>query len=187
MCCRLVNIGSGVSILEVRSRKDFRRVSGSSLGGSTFFSLCQLLTEYQSFQDILDGSQIGDLSRVDMLVSAVASSSSGRRECLKPASLAWQVGDLYPGSDAPLGLKSDLIASSLGKVPQLRVKQAPWRVLLGNLVRAVWGTLWLWMNFLLTLPVVGGLLKRLGLARWTNATYLLRPWARSVKMMGWSI
>lgn len=66
--CRLVNIGSGVSIVEVRTRRDFRRVSGSSLGGAAFFSLCQLLTEYKSYQEILDGSQMGDLTKVDMLV-----------------------------------------------------------------------------------------------------------------------
>jgi type II pantothenate kinase len=78
--CRLVNIGSGVSIVEVRTRRDFRRVSGSSLGGAAFFSLCQLLTEYKSYQEILDGSQMGDLTKVDMLVRPLLPTAVGRRE-----------------------------------------------------------------------------------------------------------
>ena len=38
----LVNIGSGVSILEVRDLFDFSRVSGSALGGSTYWGLCKV-------------------------------------------------------------------------------------------------------------------------------------------------
>jgi hypothetical protein len=88
------------------------------------------------------------------------------------------VGDLYPGPDAPFGLASDVIANSLGKVPHCHDRRGPWRLFVSNLVRAVWGTLWLWVNFLLSVPVLGRLLKRLGLERWTNATYLLSPWAK---------
>lgn len=38
----LVNIGSGVSIIEVKDYYDFERVSGSALGGATYWGLCKV-------------------------------------------------------------------------------------------------------------------------------------------------
>lgn len=37
----VVNIGSGVSILKVNSASSFERVSGSSIGGGTYWGLCR--------------------------------------------------------------------------------------------------------------------------------------------------
>ena len=39
----LVNIGSGVSIVKVNGLRSFERVSGSAIGGGTFWGLCRLL------------------------------------------------------------------------------------------------------------------------------------------------
>lgn len=47
----LVNIGSGVSILAVRGENDYKRISGTSLGGGTFLGLCRLLTRCKSFEE----------------------------------------------------------------------------------------------------------------------------------------
>lgn len=47
----LVNIGSGVSILAVRGPNDYKRISGTSLGGGTFLGLCCLLTGCTSFEE----------------------------------------------------------------------------------------------------------------------------------------
>jgi hypothetical protein len=44
----LVNIGSGVSILRVDDYGRFERVSGTSVGGGTFWGLCRLLTKVQN-------------------------------------------------------------------------------------------------------------------------------------------
>ncbi|MES1922607.1 hypothetical protein MHBO_004125, partial [Bonamia ostreae] len=46
----LVNIGSGVSIIRVISRDSFERVSGSFVGGGTFYGLCRLLTKITDFE-----------------------------------------------------------------------------------------------------------------------------------------
>ena len=46
----VVNIGSGVSVLAVRSQTDYKRVSGTSIGGGTFLGLCSLLTGANKFQ-----------------------------------------------------------------------------------------------------------------------------------------
>lgn len=88
----LVNIGSGVSIVRVDGENKFERVSGSSLGGGTFWGLCRLLTNSNSFDEVLEMCLSGDNSKADMLV-----------------------GDIYGSSYANVGLSSDTIASSMGK------------------------------------------------------------------------
>jgi pantothenate kinase len=90
----LVNIGSGVSILRVLGDREYERVSGSSIGGGTFWGLCSLLTGVTSFEELLELSSQGDNKRVDMLV-----------------------GDIYgKGRDyGKIGLSTDTIASSFGK------------------------------------------------------------------------
>jgi len=90
----LVNIGSGVSILRVDGENNFRRVSGTNVGGGTFWGLCRLLTGVRSFDEMLALSERGDNSKVDMLV-----------------------GDIYGGIDySNVGLSAQTIASSFGKV-----------------------------------------------------------------------
>ncbi|XP_031655284.1 pantothenate kinase 1a isoform X4 [Oncorhynchus kisutch] len=99
----LVNIGSGVSILAVYSKDDYKRVTGTSLGGGTFLGLCCLLTGCETFEEALDMASRGDSSNVDKLVkdiyggdyerfslqgSAVASRNAGvfSNEALTPKS-----------------------------------------------------------------------------------------------------
>ncbi|EIE24982.1 fumble-domain-containing protein [Coccomyxa subellipsoidea C-169] len=90
----LVNIGSGVSMLKVDGDGQYERVSGSSLGGGTFWGLCRLLTKCRSFDEMLELSSRGDNSKVDMLV-----------------------GDIYGDRDySAIGLSASTIASSFGKV-----------------------------------------------------------------------
>ncbi|WFD43908.1 pantothenate kinase [Malassezia psittaci] len=92
--CLLVNIGSGVSILKVDETGHFERVSGTSLGGGTLWGILGLLTDAQSFDEMLEMSARGNNSNVDMLV-----------------------GDIYgPVGLDHLGLKASTIASSFGKV-----------------------------------------------------------------------
>lgn len=89
----LVNVGSGVSILKVTSPTDYQRVSGSSIGGGTFWGLCKLLTNIQSFDEVQQLSQSGDNKNVDLLV-----------------------GDIYGGDYPSFGLNADIIASSFGRI-----------------------------------------------------------------------
>ena len=58
-----MNIGSGVSILKVDSESSSQRVSGSSLGGGTFWGLCRLLTRVRAFDEMLELSMRGDNSK----------------------------------------------------------------------------------------------------------------------------
>ncbi|XP_057251367.1 pantothenate kinase 1 isoform X2 [Beta vulgaris subsp. vulgaris] len=89
----LVNIGSGVSMIKVDGDGKFERVSGTSVGGGTFWGLGRLLTKCQSFDDLLELSHQGNNRVIDMLV-----------------------GDIYGGSDySKIGLSATTIASSFGK------------------------------------------------------------------------
>ncbi|KAF9531866.1 fumble-domain-containing protein [Crepidotus variabilis] len=91
--CLLVNIGSGVSIIKVDEDGSYERVSGTSLGGGTLWGLLSLLTPATTFDEMLELSEGGDNSTVDMLV-----------------------GDIYGQDYSKLGLKNTMIASSFGKV-----------------------------------------------------------------------
>ncbi|KAK2354828.1 Pantothenate kinase 1 [Trifolium repens] len=89
----LVNIGSGVGMIKVEGDGKFERVSGTSIGGGTFWGLGKLLTKCKSFDELLELSYQGNNRAVDMLV-----------------------GDIYGGMDyAKIGLSSTAIASSFGK------------------------------------------------------------------------
>ncbi|KAK4261318.1 hypothetical protein QN277_004332 [Acacia crassicarpa] len=90
----LVSIGSGVSMIKVEGDGKFERVSGTSIGGGTFWGLGKLLTKCKNFDELLELSYQGNNRVIDMLV-----------------------GDIYGGTDySKIGLSSTTIASSFGKV-----------------------------------------------------------------------
>ncbi|XP_078534820.1 pantothenate kinase 2, mitochondrial isoform X1 [Lissotriton helveticus] len=89
----LVNIGSGVSILAVYSKDNYKRVTGTSLGGGTFFGLCCLLTGCSTFEEALEMASNGDSTKVDKLVR-----------------------DIYGGDYARFGLPGYAVASSFGNM-----------------------------------------------------------------------
>ncbi|XP_073148626.1 pantothenate kinase 2 isoform X1 [Henckelia pumila] len=89
----LVNIGSGVSMIKVDGDGVFERVSGTNVGGGTYWGLGKLLTKCKCFDELLELSQRGDNRTIDMLV-----------------------GDIYGGMDySKIGLSASTIASSFGK------------------------------------------------------------------------
>uniref|UniRef100_A0A4W6DR16 Pantothenate kinase 3 n=1 Tax=Lates calcarifer TaxID=8187 RepID=A0A4W6DR16_LATCA len=59
---------SGVSILAVYSENNYKRVTGTSLGGGTFLGLCCLLTGCSTFEEALEMASQGESTRVDKLV-----------------------------------------------------------------------------------------------------------------------
>lgn len=93
----LVNIGSGVSMIKVSGPREYERIGGTSLGGGTLWGLLSLLTGARTFDDMLGMAEKGDNGSVDMLV-----------------------GDIYGTDYTKIGLKSTTIASSFGKVFNLK-------------------------------------------------------------------
>ncbi|QQP58398.1 Pantothenate kinase 2 mitochondriallike [Caligus rogercresseyi] len=100
----LVNIGSGVSILSVTGPHTYKRVYGTSLGGGTFFGLCCLLTDCESFEDAMELAAHGDNTKVDKLVK-----------------------DIYGGSYEKFGLSGETVASSFGQMNSSAKRKAPLR------------------------------------------------------------
>ncbi|CAK6447464.1 unnamed protein product [Pipistrellus nathusii] len=97
----LVNIGSGVSILAVYSKNNYKRVTGTSLGGGTFFGLCCLLTGCTTFEEALDMASRGDSTKVDKLVR-----------------------DIYGGDYERFGLPGWTVASSFGNMMSKEKREA---------------------------------------------------------------
>ncbi|XP_065087600.1 pantothenate kinase 3 isoform X2 [Ochlerotatus camptorhynchus] len=89
----LVNVGSGVSVLAVRGPDNYKRISGTSLGGGTFLGLCCLLTGCTTFEEAIQLATKGDHTRVDKLVK-----------------------DIYGGDYERFGLPGDLVAASFGQM-----------------------------------------------------------------------
>lgn len=89
----LVNIGSGVSIIRVNGDDSYERVTGTSLGGGTFWGLVKMLTGITNFDLIEDMSDAGDNKNVDLIVE-----------------------DIYGGNYEAIGLAGYVIASNFGKV-----------------------------------------------------------------------
>mmetsp|Transcript_7343 Transcript_7343/g.9597 ORF Transcript_7343/g.9597 Transcript_7343/m.9597 type:complete len:530 (+) Transcript_7343:353-1942(+) len=88
----VVNIGSGVSVLKVDSPKSFARVSGTALGGATYYGLCKLLCLCKNFDEAMDMAELGDSRNVNLLVK-----------------------DIYGGAYDSIGLSPEHTASFFGK------------------------------------------------------------------------
>ncbi|EFA83432.1 pantothenate kinase [Heterostelium album PN500] len=89
----VLQIGSGVSVIKVDSETSFQRVDGTSLGGGTFWGLCSLLTGVTDFDEMLEMTKNGHSNNVDLVV-----------------------GDIYGTDYSKIGLSSETIASSFGKI-----------------------------------------------------------------------
>ncbi|KAJ2004044.1 hypothetical protein GGI04_002734 [Coemansia thaxteri] len=92
----ICNVGTGVSLVRVDDAQGtYERVSGSGIGGATFWGLVRRLTQFPSFDDaVCAARQSGDPGKADMLV-----------------------GDIYGAeASAAIGLPPDLVAGFLGKL-----------------------------------------------------------------------
>ncbi|KAJ0981205.1 hypothetical protein J5N97_009460 [Dioscorea zingiberensis] len=67
----LVNIGSGVSMVEVTGKGKFERIIGTHLGGGTILGLARLLTGCSSYEEFLELSQRGHNLSVDLTVGDI--------------------------------------------------------------------------------------------------------------------
>lgn len=97
----LVNIGSGVSMIEVIGKGKFERIIGSHLGGGTILGLARLLTGCSSYEEFLELSQRGNNLAVDLTV-----------------------GDIYGEQGYPkIGLPASTTAASFGKVNSSKLSE----------------------------------------------------------------
>lgn len=82
-----------MSILEVKTPTEIRRLTGTMMGGGTLIGLSKLLINVDNYIDILNLAREGDNTQVDRLV-----------------------GDIYGGGGSSSGLEAETISASFGKI-----------------------------------------------------------------------
>ncbi|CAL5385385.1 unnamed protein product [Camellia sinensis] len=114
----LVKIESGVIMIKVDGDGKFQRVSGTNVGGGTYWGLGKLLTKCKSFDELLELSQQGDNRTIDMLVGDIYGGMdySKGEVCLKFVPVILLRATEYPFIlQSHIGLSASTIASSFGK------------------------------------------------------------------------
>ena len=128
----LISIGTGVSILRVDGPRKHERVSGSTIGGGTYWGLMRLLTDAESFDDVLKLAEQGDPSKVDMMVGDIYGKNSDALDKIGlPANVvASSFGKLVAKEDPAKGLKQEdlaralllMVTNNIGQVAYLNAK-----------------------------------------------------------------
>eukprot|EP01031_Cornospumella_fuschlensis_P041175 gene41175-50241_t len=124
----VVNIGSGVSILKVSSPGVYERVSGTSLGGGTYWGLCRLLTRCATYDQVLDLAESGDAGTVDMLVKDIYGGDYG--SMLSGSMVASSFGKLVMKEDPREGVREEdlalamlmMITNNIGQIAHLNAQ-----------------------------------------------------------------
>jgi type II pantothenate kinase len=143
----LVTIGTGVSILRVDGPRKYERISGSTIGGGTYWGLIRLLTDLENFEDVMRLAARGDPSKVDMMVGDIYGENSDALEKigLKANLVASSFGKLVAKEDPAAGLKQEdlaralllMITNNIGQVAYLNAKLTNTRRIyfVGNFLR----------------------------------------------------
>jgi pantothenate kinase len=92
----IVNLRSGATFTRIDSPTKFTRICGTSIGGSLFWGVLRLLNYFSDPTEAVQSAAKGDSSKVDL-----------------------SVGDIYGGDYSGIGLSSNFIASSFGKLKDL--------------------------------------------------------------------
>lgn len=95
--CLLVHNGIGVSFLKVFDDGSSERVGGSSLGSGMLTGLLSMLTNAQTYDEMLENAERGDHTQVDRLIR-----------------------DIYGADYKTIGFRDTDIASTFGKVFPMR-------------------------------------------------------------------
>lgn len=143
----VVMIGTGVSILRVDGPRKYERISGSTIGGGTYWGLMRLLTDVEEFDDVMRLAARGDPAKVDMMVGDIYGNNSDALEKLGlPASLvASSFGKLVSKDEPASGLTQEdlaralllMITNNIGQVAYLNAKLSQTRRIyfVGNFLR----------------------------------------------------
>ncbi|EEC45724.1 predicted protein, partial [Phaeodactylum tricornutum CCAP 1055/1] len=143
----LVTIGTGVSILRVDGPRKHERVSGSTIGGGTYWGLIRLLTDIDDFEHVMRLAEQGDATKVDMMVGDIYGNKSDALEKLGlPSNLvASSFGKLVAKDDPANGLKEEdlaralllMVTNNIGQVAYLNAKlhNTPRIYFVGNFLR----------------------------------------------------
>ncbi len=89
----LVNLRSGASFIRVDGPKNYKRVTGTSIGVGLAWGISRYMGIFDDPTEMCESAKMGDSSKIDM-----------------------SVGDIYGGDYKGLGFPTNMIASSFGKL-----------------------------------------------------------------------
>uniref|UniRef100_A0A8C5K5D7 Pantothenate kinase 3 n=1 Tax=Jaculus jaculus TaxID=51337 RepID=A0A8C5K5D7_JACJA len=130
----VVNISSRVSILAVHSKDNYKRVTGTCLGGGTFLGLCSLLTGCESFEEALEMASKGDSTQADKLVHNIYGGDYERFGLLGWA-VASSFGNMIYKEKRESVSKEDLARATLVTITNNIVSVGRIVVFVGNFLR----------------------------------------------------
>ncbi|KAJ3695960.1 hypothetical protein LUZ60_001337 [Juncus effusus] len=109
----LVNMGSGVSIIQVNGNGNFKRITGTQIGGGTMFGLAKLLTGCMSYDEFLKLSQKGDNVVLDLIVKDICGELVCQKQGLSASTLASSFGKVITSKRTLSDYKKEDLAATL--------------------------------------------------------------------------
>ncbi|KAJ2798023.1 Pantothenate kinase 4 [Coemansia guatemalensis] len=119
------NVGTGVSLVSVDSQGNVERVSGSGIGGATFWGLTKRLTNFKSFdQAVVAAKKDGVLGKADTLVEDIYGRETSKEIGLAPDLVAGFLGKLDADNLTDADVSAALLRMFVSNLGQLAVFQA---------------------------------------------------------------
>ncbi|KAJ2612645.1 hypothetical protein H4S08_002612 [Coemansia sp. RSA 1365] len=119
------NIGTGVSLVSVDKQGKIERVSGSGIGGATFWGLAKRLTNFKSFdQAVIAAKKNGILGKADTLVEDIYGRETSKEIGLAPDLVAGFLGKLDADNLTDADVSAALLRMFVSNIGQLAVFQA---------------------------------------------------------------
>lgn len=66
----IVSVGTGTALIEARG-KDAKHLGGTGVGAGTLFNICNRMLGVKSFDEILELSRIGEISKIDLRIGDI--------------------------------------------------------------------------------------------------------------------
>ncbi|KAJ2829486.1 hypothetical protein IWW50_000829 [Coemansia erecta] len=121
----LFNIGTGVSLATIDEQGKVDRVTGSGIGGVTFWGLVKRLTQFSSFDEaIIASHKSGVLGKADTLVEDIYGRETSREIGLAPDLVAGFLGKLDSDDLTDADISAALLRMFVSNFGQLAVFQA---------------------------------------------------------------
>ena len=115
----LVNIGSGVSILQIIGPSKYKRVAGTMIGGGTLLGLARLLIGVSDFDSIVELSKKGSMENVDLLIKDIYHNTEDEQGDLPASSFGKVCGTEAPARKEDIA--RSLIAMIVHNIAQMSV------------------------------------------------------------------
>ncbi|KAJ2713525.1 hypothetical protein H4R19_002204 [Coemansia spiralis] len=119
------NVGTGISLVSVDAQGGVERVSGSGIGGATFWGLVRRLTQFAGFDEaVLAAHTSGRLGAADTLVEDIYGRETSKAIGLAPDLVAGFLGKLDADNLTDADVAAALLRMFASNIGQLAVFQA---------------------------------------------------------------